>query len=73
MTLVVQSERWCEAVITSKSDSCTRCDGAAVTICEACGTAVCDAHEVVCGHCGRSYCSQCQHACVAGQPFRKAA
>jgi hypothetical protein len=74
MTLNVQSERWCEMYLPGIDKSnCTRCHEAALTVCEACGSAVCDAHEVVCGQCGRSYCSQCEHACVAGQPRRKAA
>ena len=74
MTLIVQSERWCEVPLAGpEKGNCTQCHAAAITLCEACGTAVCDLHEVVCSQCGRSYCSGCEHACVAGPRFRKAA
>ncbi len=74
MTLIVQSERWCEMPLTpSDASNCKQCNEAAVIVCESCGSAVCDIHEIVCGQCGRSYCSRCQHACVSGQPLRKAA
>lgn len=74
MTLLVQAERWCEMPLAAvEQGNCPQCHEAALTICEACGTAVCDAHEVICGQCGRSYCSRCEHACVAGQPWRQAA
>lgn len=74
MALIVESERWCEVTMAnSPAGNCTLCHEAAVTICEACGTAVCDMHENVCYQCGRSYCSQCPHACLAGPPVRKAA
>jgi hypothetical protein len=74
MTLVVQSERLCEVPLRDvEQGNCSQCREAALTVCEACGVAVCDVHEVICGLCGRSYCSHCEHACVAGAQWRTAA
>jgi len=74
MTLIVQSERWCEMFLSgAEKSNCTQCHQAAVTVCEGCGTAVCDLHEIICSRCGRGYCSQCEHACVSGQPLQRAA
>ena len=74
MALIVYSERWCEVtLVASETGICASCQQAALTICEACGVAVCDLHEIMCGRCGRSYCRDCQHACVAGPALGKVA
>ena len=74
MSLIVQSERWCEVTLPgSKAGNRTLCHEAAITVCEACGAAVCDMHENMCNRCGRSYCPQCRHACLAGPGFMRAA
>jgi len=74
MAVIVQSERWCEVPLPGGAEgNCTICDEAAITLCESCGKAVCDLHEIACSQCGRSYCATCEHACVVGQPLRKAA
>jgi hypothetical protein len=74
MSLIVQSERWCEVALRgSEAGSCTPCHEAAIIVCPACGTAVCDMHEKMCKRCGRSYCPQCRHACRAGPGFTRAA
>jgi predicted sulfurtransferase len=75
MTLIVESERWCEVPLSVPSDNgdCTVCNEAALTLCQSCGMAICDEHEKLCQRCGQSYCSKCQHACVQNAVRRKAA
>jgi hypothetical protein len=73
MTVIVQSERWCEIVLAKRAGDCARCGDVATAVCEACGSAVCDAHEKVCAICGGSCCGQCEHACYGGDPIKRAA
>lgn len=67
MKLIVESERWCEAVISHvvQAAQSARCGDVATTLCTACGVALCDDHESICDRCGRSFCSTCDHTCAS--------
>ena len=66
MTLSVDAERWCEAIVgLDDAESCERlCGDVALTVFATCGTALCDVHEVVCRECRQSYCASCDHVCA---------
>lgn len=67
MKLIVESERWCEMVlsqgVTSAQSAC--CGDVATVVCGRCGLALCDEHESVCDRCGQSFCRGCGHICEA--------
>lgn len=73
MSLLVHAERWCEMVVRSGQAEDCRCGNAALTTCEACGTALCEAHENICPTCDRSFCSVCTHACQRPRGLQQAA
>jgi hypothetical protein len=65
LTLRVESERWCESILTpnpSLSQSAC-CGDVATSVCEACGVALCESHERVCPNCFGVNCRNCQHVC----------
>jgi hypothetical protein len=69
MTLIVNSERWCEAASEVESQDRGRCCGdVATSVCEVCGVALCDAHEICCLICFGVTCSTCDHACRSLKP-----
>ena len=70
MSSPVEAERRCNALLGNHLTGTRpeRCGKIAWTLCAACGTALCETHEMVCQHCDRSFCSNCEHVCrVAGQ------
>ena len=62
MSLQVDAERWCECRLNGNSDCC---GDVAISICEGCGAAVCETHELVCANCEAITCRECEHACSA--------
>ena len=60
MPLRVYAERWCECRLDDNSDPC---GDVAISLCEDCGTAVCESHELVCANCQAITCRECEHAC----------
>jgi predicted sulfurtransferase len=75
MSLVVDAERWCEAVVGRRvmSGGAQRCGDVAWTLCGTCGMALCEMHEVVCRDCHQGYCSGCDHVCVVPENIIQAA
>jgi hypothetical protein len=76
VTLRVDSERWCESVIDPPAslDQFACCGDVATSVCEACGQALCETHEVLCPICYGVTCSTCDHVCrLTPQDHRKAA
>jgi hypothetical protein len=67
MTLSIDSERWWEWVIGPGSlrDLPVRCGDVAISLCEGCGVALCESHELRCGNCSRATCLNCAHVCRA--------
>jgi hypothetical protein len=69
MTLRVESERWCESAINPSNTfghSC--CGDVATSVCEGCGLALCESHEVVCRSCLGVNCGNCMHTCRLTPP-----
>ena len=65
MSLRVNAERWCEAVLPfSHSARPALCNDAASAFCSECGRAICQEHETYCPECEASYCANCEHECV---------
>jgi len=66
MTLSVDAERWCECVIGPGADrnQPLRCGDVAIELCEGCGIALCESHEIVCGRCTCVTCLNCNHVCA---------
>jgi len=62
MPLRVDAERWCECRL---NDNSACCGDVAISLCEDCGTAVCESHELVCTNCEAITCRECEHACSA--------
>ncbi len=67
MTLSIDAERWCECVIGPGAirNQSLRCGDIAISLCECCGVALCEAHEIVCSFCLCATCLKCDHACRA--------
>ena len=65
LTLRVDSERWCESVISPPAslDWSACCADVATSLCEACGQALCETHEVLCPTCFGVTCPNCDHVC----------
>jgi hypothetical protein len=65
MTLKVDAERWCECVISpgSLKNRPVRCGDVAISVCESCGAALCESHEILCIRCSSATCLNCEHAC----------
>lgn len=65
MTLSIDSERWCEFVIVSGSirNRLLRCGDVATSLCDGCGSALCQAHEILCTNCSCVSCLNCDHSC----------
>jgi len=66
MTLRIESERRCEAVIgyTMTTGRRIPCCETAVYLCSSCEITVCEAHAKVCKDCHQSVCRACDHACT---------
>ena len=65
VTLRVESERWCESAIgpPASLDHFACCGAVATSLCEACGQALCERHEVLCPACYGVTCPTCDHVC----------
>jgi predicted sulfurtransferase len=65
MTLKVYAERWCECVIAPGPvrSRPLRCGDVAISLCEGCGTPLCDSHEIICSRCLGVTCLNCDHSC----------
>jgi predicted sulfurtransferase len=65
MTLKIEAERWCDCVIAPGPvrDQPLRCGEVALSLCDGCGTALCESHEILCSHCLGVTCLNCDHAC----------
>lgn len=65
MTVKVDAERWCECVISPGSvrNQAVHCRDVAISLCESCGTALCESHEILCISCSSATCLNCEHAC----------
>ena len=65
MTLKIEAERWCECVIAPGPVRARPlpCGEVAISLCEECGTALCQSHEILCSHCLGVTCLNCDHAC----------
>jgi hypothetical protein len=66
MTLSIDAERWCECVIGPGAvrNRPLRCGDVATSLCEGCGIALCESHEIFCDRCKRITCLKCDHDCA---------
>jgi hypothetical protein len=67
MSLIVEAERWCGAVVGHgiTSGRAMHCGDVALTLCAGCGAALCEKHAALCTECGQSFCEACDHVCQA--------
>jgi hypothetical protein len=65
MTLKIEAERWCDCVIAPGPvrDQALRCGEVAISLCDGCGTALCESHEILCSNCLGLTCLNCDHVC----------
>ncbi len=65
MTLTIHAERWCECEVASGSagSPLPRCTDVAISLCQCCGLALCEAHEIICIRCSSPVCLNCDHVC----------
>jgi hypothetical protein len=67
MTLTIESERVCEAVIgySPTTNRRIKCADVALYLCSKCGMALCEIHAAECDSCNQSFCLGCDHTCTA--------
>ena len=64
MTLIVEAEPWCECEMGADNEHTDRCGDVAISLCECCGTPLCESHEIVCIRCSSPVCRKCDHVCL---------
>jgi len=65
MSLNIDAERWCEAIVAlSPASRPGLCNAPAYDFCAECGRSICQDHSVYCGQCDSAVCMSCQHECA---------
>lgn len=65
MSLNVDAERWCEAIVNpTPASHPDLCKAPAYDFCAECGRAVCQEHSNFCPQCEGEICPSCEHQCA---------